>query len=257
MKHILSTLLTVLSLALLFFLPACNQTSAPATCLRPNPLIIFDALNTEGFSVTPDTLAQVTTVIIQVSGKSGAPTITFTGQPGVATLINLDTAYQRPLLLKFTYKSATDTLAEDNLKVDDSQSHGVTIPDMDVIVGISPFSNCPGTSQNVNVTTNNGVSIFNWQAGQTFEVLLVYNGTSYKFRVHPVPGASGSTSAGTATIYERPSQVCLSDIDMQTVSTKEQAITNIPNCTVRAWNDDTIRTVTIRHPTTATISVSR
>ncbi len=260
MKHFRSAIIAVLAMASLFFLPGCPSPSSTSTCTcpSPNPLVTFDALNSDGFSVTPDTMTNVTLVVIEVSGSSGAPKTTFNGQPGVATLIDLDTTYHRPLLLKFAYKSASgDTLANDELRIDDSESHGVTLPDMDVVMGVTNFPSCPSTTQDVTVSTApNGVSTFNWNTGDAFEVILTYNSTQYKFRVHPVAGVGDN--AGTTTIFENPSHTCLTDITTQVVSSKEIAITSISNnCTVRAWNDGTARVVTIKHPSSATISVRK
>jgi len=257
MKQLRSAFFAAAAFASLFFLQGCPCPSSK-DCASPNPLVTFNALDSDGFSVTPDTMAQVTAVVIEVTGNSGAPKTTFTGQPGMATIIDLDTSYHRPLFLKFAYKSASgDTLATDELRIDDSESHGVTLPDMDVVMGLTAFPNCPSTSQAVTVATSpNGVSNFNWDIGEAFEVQLTYNGTTHKFRVHPAAGEGDN--AGTTTIYERPSHVCLTDISTQVVSSKEIAITSIAtNCTVRAWNDGTARTVTIRHPISATISVNK
>ncbi|MFN0034353.1 MAG: hypothetical protein ACKVUS_04750 [Saprospiraceae bacterium] len=262
-KQFRSALLAVVALAALFLLEGCPAPSK--SCPNPNPLVIFDVPNAEGFSVTPDMVAQATSVVIEVSGNGGDPDTTFAGQPGVATIINLNTVFKRPLHLKFTYRSASkETIAEDHLRIDDTQNrggvspsmYGVVLPDMDIVMGLTTFPNCPSSTQTVSVSTNNGTSVFSWNQGETFEVIIVYNSTPYKFRIHPVAGVGDG--AGTATIYERPSQTCLSDIATQPVSTKEMAITTIANdCTVRAWEDGTTRTVTIKHPTSASISVMK
>ena len=261
MKQFRSAFIAAFAMASLFLLPGCPcpPSPNPPSCPHPDPLITFKALNSKGFSITPDTFSNATSVIIEVSGNSGSPKKTFNAQPGLATIIKLDTTYHRPLRLKFAYRSASgDTLATDELRIEDSDSHGVTIPDMDVIVGATNFTfpECPSTTQAVLVTTNNGISTFSWDAGDAFEVLLSYNGTTYKFRVHPVAGTGDDS--GTTTLYKYPNHSCLSDITTQVVSSTEVALMTIANtCRIKAWNDGTNRTVTIRHPASATIVVNK
>ncbi len=257
MKQFRSALFLILAIAALFLLPGCPPPTTPpstsSSCNRPNPIVTLNIPNLNGFGVTPDTLAPATKVVIEVSGSTGNPDTTFLGQPGVMTVINLDSSFLRPLQLKFIYKTSNDeTIAEDQLRIDDTRDKGVTLPDMDVVMGVTGFPSCPGTTQAVNVNTNNGVSVFNWNVGDNFEVLLTYNGTTSKFRIHP-EAASDSTR-----IFERPSQACLSDITTQAVSRKEMAITSISNSTtVKSYNDGTIRTITIKHPVSATIVVNK
>lgn len=238
----------------LWLLPACGNPGS-SSCNHPNPIVTFQVPNQQGFAVTPDSIAQATSVRIEVSGHSGSPDTSFNGQPGVATLIHLDTSFHRPLQLKFIYKTASgEVLSEDQLRIDDTHTRGVILPDMDVVVGVTSFPSCPGAPNAVTVNTSNGVSTFPWSPGDGFEVRLTYNGTTSKFRLHPEDGIQGG--AGKLTLYERPSQQCLSDITTQAVSSKELAITSISNtCTVRGWEDGTTRTITIQHPTNATIQV--
>lgn len=257
MKQLRSALFLVLAISALFLLPGCPPPPSPdtntASCNRPNPLITLQIPNLEGFGVTPDTIAQATKVEIKVTGKPGNPDTIFLGQPGVLTVINLDSTFIRPLQLKFTYKKANDeTIAEDQLRIDDTKEKGVVIPDMDVVMGVTNFPSCPGTTQAVNVTTNNGESVFSWNVGDTFEVQLTHNGTTSKFRIHP------DAASDTTRIFERPNQACLTDITTQVVSRKEMAITSISNSTtVKSWNNGTTRTITIKHPTSATIVVNK
>ncbi len=241
--------------ALLLF-TGCGSPN-PNSSNSSNPLITFKVPNVAGFGVTPDTIAQASSVLIEVSGQSGSPDTSFLGQPGVRTIIDLDTSFHRPLQLRLIYKTAAgEVLLEDQFRIDDSQMKGVVIPDMDVVIGVTSFPTCPGASTSVNVSTNSGVTTFPWSAGDAFEVVIGYNGNTYKFRLHPEDGISGG--AGKLTLYERPSQLCLSDINTQVISSKEIEITSVAsNCTIRGWEDGTTRSITIKHPTTATIVVHK
>lgn len=263
LKHFRSAFVALVAFATLFLLPGCDankptiSTTPTLTCPNVKPLITFDALNSDGFNVTPDTLAGVTKVVIEVYGSTGAPQKTINGLPGVASLLELDTSFHRPLRVKFTYKTTTgDTLATDEVCIDDTPSHGVTIPDMDVIVGYTNFPSCPPATTTVNATTTGGLTVFNWSPNDSFQVVVTFNTVDYKFRVHPTLGVGDN--AGKVTIHENPSHTCLMDINTQAVSTKEVAITSVANnCTVRGWNNGYTRTITIKHPSTATVAVKK
>lgn len=263
LKHFRSAFVALIAIATFFLLPGCDPTtpstsnSSTTGCPSPKPLITFDALNSDGFNVTPDTLPGATKVIIEVYGSTGAPQKIINGLPGVASLLELDTSFHRPLRVRFIYKAANeDTLATDEVCIDDTPSHGVTLPDMDVVMGVINFPSCPPATTTVNATTTGGLTYFNWNANDSFQVVVTYNSVDYKFRVHPTLGVGDN--AGKVTIHENPSHTCLTDINTQAVSTKEIAVTSVANnCTVRGWNNGYTRTITIKHPSTATVAVKK
>lgn len=241
----------------LSFLTGCKHDTSGTACRQPHPLVTFDAKDSDGFSVTPDTLSGATTVTIDVTGKSGAGHLTINGHTGEEAVIVADTSFHRPLFVKFTYKSADNqVLAEDGVWIEDRPTQGITIPDMDVVVAFNPMNSCPGTSQVVSTATSNGVTEFTWNTSDTlFEVSIIQGGVQKKFVLKPTPVVGDNS--GKVQVFEHDQQACLTDLTFQPVSSKEANLLGIDSCAVRGYNDGSVRKLKVRHKVNAVIGVRK
>jgi hypothetical protein len=225
-----------------------NGGSSTSPAIVANPLITFDASGSEGFSVTPDAVAGAAKVAIKVLDNNGTARAASEGVPGTAQVFNIDTAAVRPLQLQLTYLGSDGQLVvADNFRIDDRLKKVTGMPDMDVVMGLTGEQSCPNTTQDITVTTTNGVSSFVWASGTSYEVTLTCSGTVRKFVVKPT---GDTNNTGTVKIYEKDQQTCLSAMSPEPVSSKEMALTSISNsATVRGYNDGSRPpTVIVKHP---------
>lgn len=258
------THITVVFAALLLFVSACVDTTP---CVVPNPLIQFNVAQ-DTFGVTPNAVPNAQTVQIAVFDSTGVLQDTFTVTPGQQQKLSFDDSAKRPLQLKFTYQSASGSIvAEDSIRIDDVANKGVSLPDMDVIVGLLAPGNqlCPNTIGNVTptITTESSTlkkATFNWVLNDRFEVTLNNGTTSKKFRIHPAPHPTDPDKAGTCTMYNSASYTCatLNPADTDPESLLVMVIEAIADdCKVKGYNDGTTKTISVIYPNACGITVKK
>lgn len=264
MKQFFLGFLLALLLAILF----CRFWGCPPgpreACVTPNPLIQLDAPQ-DSFAVTPRGVPGATAVALSVFDADGDSLVAFAATPGQKLTMRFDTSAARPLQLCFRYQDGGGgTVARDSILIDDIILQG-GVPDMDIVMGVvSPAQSCPGASQNVQVTTNNGVSTFAWaNTGEIFTVTLTCGGNTHKFIVKTVSGGSstGNCPHVHAEVHDAACFNCLSNTGRTPNSNSEMQLANISQfCTVKVYdscNGSSNRTIEITHPTTCSIAVQK
>ena len=234
-----------------------SVSSCQKPCRVPNPLIEFGVAK-DTVAVTPNLVSEAQTVHIAAFDATNAPKGNFTVAPGQQQKLHFDTSAQRPIQLVFTYlKVNGDTLAKDSIRINDILKKGISLPDMDIVVGVMApgGQTCPTPSTTVTPTIVSAAgglkkATFPWAPGDQFEVTLVCGGVTEKFRLNPEEGVT-ETDAGKVKIYGSNSFICLNlgSGDTAVESPKSIIITSISDdCNVRAYNDGSTMTITITYP---------
>ncbi len=227
-----------------FFLSFCWQACCPPAQPVPNPLIKFDSPNVPGFSVTYDSVANAASIILDVSDADGDSIFHVTGTPGQEQILDFPPSADipRPLQLRFRYQSAQGTtLVEDSIRIDDRQDLGNTIPDMDIEMGVTGPSNCPSAPNLVQTFPDGDWTIFLWDTGDQFELLLRNNAGDVveKIRLHPTPGTGGN--AGKVTCYKQGNFSCLTNPTTELVSNNKLLKVTVPSVVyeIKAFDNNT------------------
>ncbi len=242
-----------------------SVSSCKKPCYVPNPLIQF-GMAKDTIGVTPNKVYNAQTVQITAFDAFGVAKGNFNVAPGEQQKMRFDTSAHRPIQLVFIYQSATGkTIAEDSIRIDDRVKQGISLPDMDIVVGVSGSQACPTGLNTINPTITTGSNgfkkaTFPWVNNEAFEVTLSCgSGTSAitkSFRLNPAPGIGDD--AGKVTIYGSANYTCLTltSTDTQAESKKSMVITAIDDdCNIRGWNDGTTQTISINYPGNCTIAV--
>lgn len=248
--------------ALLLAVSSCQQP-----CHVPNPLVRFNVAQ-DTFGVTPSAVPNAQTVQIAAFDVFGASQGNFNVAPGQQQKMRFDSAVQRPIQLKFTYQSASgDVVAEDSIRIDDRVGQGVTLPDMDIVVGLLAPGNqlCPSMPTTVTPTITNEPddlkkATFNWVDNERFEITLTSGNISKKFRIKTSIDTHDPDKGGTCTIYNSASYTCatLQAADTQPESDLSMLIPAISDdCSVRGLHDGATKTISITYPSNWSISVKK
>ncbi|MDX1910193.1 MAG: hypothetical protein SFV22_01845 [Saprospiraceae bacterium] len=203
----------------------CPTPEPPGACLKPNPTI---KRAKTGFAVTPDsTIAGDSMVVISVKDAQNVALSRDTIAPTTTKFFSL--VGPRPLQLHFLYLSADgDTLADDMLRVDDSEINTGGITAVDIVIGHSapnpPVGSpptCPTVSNQPLVTGTTSVD-FAWAPGEWFQVHVLHGSVTQKFGIL-TKAATVSGFPGSATVYRSDIYSCLNNPGTTVADDKKSA----------------------------------
>lgn len=261
-----------ISFALLLVFAACNcptcPTSTPAPCPAPNPLVSRQSI---GFSVTPGIAIQnAATVIISTKDAQNQTLDTDTIAPFTTRFYQYGATVVRPIQLNFIYKSASgETLAEDMLRVDDSETSTGGVTALDVLMGLTAPNppvgnppNCP-TMAGQPIASGTGSVNFAWSPNDWFVVTINHSGVTKIFGLHTkastIQGAPGSVSIYRSDFYNclgNPAVTPAEDDKSAAVETSSSSVT----CTVTGTDNNdnqTPRRISVVGPSGCSIVITK
>lgn len=257
-------------LALLLLFAACDCPTCPpaTTCPAPNPLVSRQSI---GFSITPGTaVPNAVSVIVSAKDAQNQPLDTDTIAPTSTRFYQYGAAAVRPIRLNFIYKSANgETLAEDMLQVDDSETSTGGVTAMDVVMGLTAPNpavgnppSCP-TMAGQPIASGSGSVNFAWAPNDWYVVTIAHSGVTKIFGLHTkassVQGAPGSVSIYRSDIYNclgNPEVTPAEDDKSATVETSSTSVT----CTVTGTDNNdnqTPRRISVVGPSGCSIVVTK
>jgi hypothetical protein len=258
-----------IALTSLLMIGGCCDQCPPATpvapqCLAPNPLVARQA---SGFSVSPGTnIAGAVNVIIISSDAQNQVLDTDTLGVTATQFYQYGPTAIRPIQLKFTYQdSSGQKLAEDVLRVDDSETNTGGVTALDVVLGKTapnPPSSCPSTASQPIVTGTGSVN-FAWAPEDWFKVIIVHNNVTKTFGLLVKPPAGG-VGPGLITLLKGDDFSCLGNVAI-TLSEDEKSAavetsSSTVTCTVSGTDNNdnqTPRRIYIVGPTGCNIAVMK
>ena len=261
-----------MTFVLLAFLAACDcppcPTPTPPPCPAPNPLISRQNI---GFSAMPGTAIQgAVSVIVSTKDAQNQALNTDTIAPISTRFYQYGNTAVRPIQLNFIYKSASgETLAEDMLRVDDSETGTGGVTAMDVVMGLTAPNppvgsppNCP-TMAAQSIATGTGSVNFAWSPEDWFVVNITHNSVLKTFGLHAkasiVQGAAGAVVIYRSDLYNclgNPAVTVAEDDESATVETSSTSVT----CKVTGTDNNdnqTPRRINIAGPSGCSITVTK
>jgi len=245
----------------------CPPSPPPPPCLSPNPLISKQAT---GFSVMPGTFIQgAASVVISTKDVNNNLLDTDTIAPSATRFYAYPHTAVRPIQLHFVYKTASgDTLAEDMLRVDDSEINNGGIVAIDVLMGrttTNPPGNpatCPSTSGQP-IATGTGSVNFAWAPNDWFKVIVVHNSVTKVFGLHAkasqIQGAAGLVLIYDSNVFNCLGNPAITFSDDEKTGYVETSSTNL-TCKVSGTDNNdgqTPRRIVIEGPSGCNITVMK
>lgn len=217
-----------------------TTTPTPEPCPCPQPLVTI--IESGGFKLEPGAIAGSTTATIFVTNALGSPIDTLEVATGQIPLL-YDLKVPRPLKLKILYKSSTGAvLGESCLMVDDSGGNGITLPDVDVVMGVTatPAPDCPSLTNTQVSTTGTGQISFAWDTNDVFELRFNQSGAAEK-KIRLKTEDSPGDQPGVTRVYNVNGYGCLSNLALQNPPVSNGSVnTKILKVTVASTGDCTI-----------------